>query len=162
MPMVVLGIDAHERTHTVVAVDEVGRQLGVRVTKSTSTAAPAAGGVGGPVRAGAPVGGRGLPASVAAAGAGLGGGRGGEIARVPPKLMAHVRDSARTYGRSDPIDALAPSLLALPGVADLTAAKIVAETAGADRFASKDAFARHNGTAPLPVRGSPQTVDTLI
>ncbi|WP_415857636.1 IS110 family transposase, partial [Saccharopolyspora erythraea] len=27
--------------------------------------------------------------------------------RVPPKLMAHVRDSARTYGKSDPIDALA-------------------------------------------------------
>jgi hypothetical protein len=39
MPMVVLGIDAHKRTHTVVAVDEVGRQLGVRVTKTTSTAA---------------------------------------------------------------------------------------------------------------------------
>src|SRR5215213_8319892 len=29
------------------------------------------------------------------------------IVRVPPKLMAHVRDSARTYGKSDPIDALA-------------------------------------------------------
>jgi len=28
--MVVLGIDAHKRTHTVVAVDEVGRRLGVR------------------------------------------------------------------------------------------------------------------------------------
>ncbi|MEU4625806.1 hypothetical protein AB0G04_38255 [Actinoplanes sp. NPDC023801] len=27
--------------------------------------------------------------------------------RVPPKLMAHARDGARTYGRSDPIDALA-------------------------------------------------------
>ena len=27
--------------------------------------------------------------------------------RVPPKLMAHVRDSAPTYGKSDPIDALA-------------------------------------------------------
>jgi transposase len=28
--MVVLGIDAHKRTHTVVAVDEAGRQLGRR------------------------------------------------------------------------------------------------------------------------------------
>ena len=37
--MVVLGIDAHKRTHTVVAVDEVGRQLGVHVTRATSTAA---------------------------------------------------------------------------------------------------------------------------
>jgi transposase len=46
---------------------------------------------------------------------------------------------------------LAPSLLAVTGVAQLTAAKIVAETAGADRFRSKDADARHNGTAPLPV-----------
>jgi transposase len=46
---------------------------------------------------------------------------------------------------------LAPSLLALRGVAELTAANIVAETAGVDRFRSKDAYARHNGTAPLPV-----------
>ncbi len=52
---------------------------------------------------------------------------------------------------------LAPSLLALPGVAELTAAKIVAETAGADRFRSKDAYARHNGTAPLPVWSGNQT-----
>jgi transposase len=192
-------------------------------------------------------------------------GAGEQIVRVPPKLMAHARDSARTYGKSDPIGALAvaraalrepglpaarlegperelrllvdhredlvaertrainrlrwhlheldpawdprprslaartniaavaaalagmdglvaqlaaglaeriaaltaeanalqaeittrvavlaPSLLTLPGVAALTAAKIVAETAGADRFRSKDAYARHNGTAPLP------------
>src|SRR3954447_20087324 len=39
MFMVVLGIDAHKRTHTVVAVDEAGRRLGVKVTQSTSTAA---------------------------------------------------------------------------------------------------------------------------
>jgi transposase len=263
--MVVLGIDAHKRTHTVVAVDEVGRQLGVRVTKTTSTAAH-------------------LELVVWAER--FGGGRrwavedcrhlsrrlerdllaaGEQIVRVPPKLMAHARDSARTYGKSDPIDALAvaraalrepalpvarlegperelrlladhredlvaertrainrlrwhlheldpawdprprslarhknvaavaaklagmdgmvariaadlaariatlttdinalereittrvrtlaSALLALPGVAALTAAKIVAETAGVDRFKSKDAYARHNGTAPLP------------
>ncbi|HEY1320044.1 MAG TPA: IS110 family transposase, partial [Streptosporangiaceae bacterium] len=191
---------------------------------------------------------------------------GEQIVRVPPKLMAHARDAARTYGKSDPIDALAvaraalrepglpaarldgpdrelrlladhredlvaertraigrlrwhlheldpswdpkprslsgrknlaavaarlagadgmvariaadvtariaaltasinalekeiavlarqlaPSLLALPGAGELTAAKIVAETAGAARFRSKDAYARHNGTAPVPV-----------
>jgi transposase len=29
------------------------------------------------------------------------------IIRVPPKLMAPSRDSARSYGKSDPIDALA-------------------------------------------------------
>ena len=36
----------------------------------------------------------------------------------------------------------------------LTAAKIVGETAGIDRFHSPDAYARHNGTAPLPVWSS--------
>jgi len=35
---------------------------------------------------------------------------GERIVRVPPKLMAHARDSARTYGKSDPIDALAVAL----------------------------------------------------
>jgi len=43
---------------------------------------------------------------------------------------------------------LAPSLLAIPGCGPLTAAKIIAETADVRRFRSKDAFARHNGTAP--------------
>jgi len=264
--MVVLGIDAHKRTHTVVAVDEAGRQLGVRVTKSTSTAAHLElvrwAGRFGPERRWAVEDcrhlSRRLEGDLLAAGE--------QIVRVPPKLMAGARRSARTYGKSDPIDALAvaraalrepglpvarlegperelrllvdhredlvaertrainrlrwhlheldpawdprprslagaralgvvaarlagmdglvakiaadltariaaltsdvkvlereitarvrqlaPALLALPGVAELTAAKIVAETAGADRFRSKDAFARHNGTAPLPV-----------
>nr|WP_218022521.1 transposase [Nocardia amamiensis] len=40
------------------------------------------------------------------------------------------------------------------GCGALTAAKIIGETAGADRLRSKDAFARHNGTAPLPVWSS--------
>ena len=52
------------------------------------------------------------------------------------------------------ITVLAPSLLAIPGCAPLTAAKLIGETAGVDRFRSKDAFARHNGTAPLPVWSS--------
>ena len=263
--MVVLGIDAHKRSHTVVAVDEVGRRLGVKVTQATSTAAHLDLVVWadrfGPDRRWAVEDcrhlSRRLERDLLAAGE--------EIVRVPPKLMAHARDSARTYGKSDPIDALAvaraalrepglpaarldgperelrlltdhredlvaertrainrlrwhlheldpgwdpaprslrsrtnvaavaarlagmdgmvariaadvaarvsalsadidalekeiavrvrvlaPSLLALPGVAELTAAKIVAETAGAARFRSKDAYARHNGTAPLP------------
>jgi transposase len=43
---------------------------------------------------------------------------GERIVRVPPKLMAHSRDSARTYGKSDPIDALAVARAALrePGL----------------------------------------------
>jgi transposase len=45
-------------------------------------------------------------------------------------------------------------LIALPGCAALTAAKILGETAGILRFRSAAAYARHNGTAPLPVWSS--------
>jgi transposase len=264
--MVVLGIDAHKRTHTVVAVDAAGRQLGVRVTQATTSAAHLDLVVWteqfGPDRVWAVEDcrhlSRRLESDLLAAGE--------QIVRVPPKLMAGTRRSARTYGKSDPIDALAvaraalrepglpcarldgperelrlltdhredlvaertrminrlrwhlheldpswdpalrsltrkkniaavaarltglegmvariaaevaariaaltgevnalekeiavrvrllaPSLLAVPGVAELTAAKIVAETAGVRRFKSGAAYARHNGTAPLPV-----------
>jgi transposase len=264
--MVILGIDAHKRTHTVVAIDEAGRELGTKTTTATTTEAHLelvrwADGFG-PSRRFAVEDcrhlSRRLEADLLAAGE--------EIVRVPPKLMAHARDAARTYGKSDPIDALAvaraalrepglpvarldgPSrelrllvdhredlvrdrtahinrlrwhlheldpawdppvralvrfkhldaiaarleglettlariardlvsrireltvaanalereivervqglganLLGLAGVGALSAAKIVAETADVRRFRSKDAFARHNGTAPLPV-----------
>lgn len=264
--MVILGIDAHKRTHTVVAIDEAGRELGAKTTMSTTTAAHLE-----MLRWAEQFGGqrtwavedcrhlsRRLEADLLAAGE--------RIVRVPPKLMAHARDSARTYGKSDPIDALAvaraalrerdlptaqldgpsrelrllvdhredlirdrtahinrlrwhlheldpswdpalrslnrfknldavaarletfqgtvariaadivrrvrdlteainelereitalvvqiaPTLLALAGTGALSAAKIVAEVADVRRFKHKDAFARHNGTAPLPV-----------
>jgi transposase len=42
-------------------------------------------------------------------------------------------------------------LLALPGCGPLTAAKILAETAGADRFRSEACFAMNAGVAPIPV-----------
>jgi len=44
--------------------------------------------------------------------------------RVPPKLMAHVRDSARTYGKSDPIDALAAVARAAQREPDLPVARL--------------------------------------
>lgn len=48
--------------------------------------------------------------------------------------------------------AQAPSaLLDLPGCGVLTAAKILAETAGADRFRSEACFAMNAGVAPIPV-----------
>jgi transposase len=266
--MTTLGIDAHKRSHTVVAVDELGRELGQRTTGTTSDDHLAL------VRWSARFGAertwavedcrhlsRRLEADLV---------RSGEhIVRVPPKLMAHARDAARTYGKSDPIDALAvaraalrqpdlptaalegpsrevrllvdhredlvgertrclnrlrwhlheldptwdpparsltspqnlravlarlegresvvarlarelaghalaltereralereltalvrvlaPHLLALPGIGALTAAKILGEVADVRRFKHKDAFARHNGTAPLPVWSS--------
>jgi transposase len=267
--MITLGIDAHERTHTVVAVDELGRQLGVKTTTATTTEDHLElvrwADRFGPDRQWAVEDCRHLSRRLE--GDLL---RAGErIVRVPPKLMAHARDSARTYGKSDPIDALAvgraalrhpdlpvaqldgparelrllvdhredlvadrtafinrlrwhlheldaawdpkprslcayknlaeiggrlggfdtmvariaadlveriraltvtinalereitaraqvlaPTLLAVVGVAGLTAAKIVAEVADVRRFRSKHAFARHNGTAPLPVWSS--------
>ncbi len=261
--MVILGVDAHKRSHTVVAVEETGRRLASFCAAATSDghlailrwAAQFA------IRRWAVEDCRHLAGNLErdllAAGE--------EVLRVPPKLMANARDGARTYGKSDPIDALAvaraalrepdlptarldgpardirllvdhrdrlvaertakinrlrwhlhqletawdpptrslsrrrhlaqveerlrsfegvvavlarelvadivelttridrieaelrivvtrlaPTLLAIPGCGALTAAKIVGEVAGVDRFRSKDAFARHNGTAPIP------------
>jgi transposase len=65
------------------------------------------------------------------------------------ELTAAANDLERRIVRAVP--GLAPALLSLAGVGALTSAKIVAETADVRRFRSKDAFARHNGTAPLPV-----------
>lgn len=33
--MVMIGVDAHKRTHTMVAVDEIGRKLGERAVQAT-------------------------------------------------------------------------------------------------------------------------------
>jgi transposase len=46
---------------------------------------------------------------------------------------------------------LAPNLLNLPGCGVLTAAKLIAETAGVARFRSEACFAMHAGVAPIPV-----------
>jgi len=263
--MITFGVDAHKRTHTMVAVDDRGQAVGQTTVGTTSKDHF------GLLRWAGQFGlerrwavedcrhlSRRLERDLLAAGE--------RIVRVPPKLMAHIRDSARTYGKSDPIDALAvartaqrepdlpvarldgpdrdlrllvdhreslvaertrlicrlrwhlheldpgwepmarsldpkrtlievqvrledrsglvarlardlaercvgltisitrlaqeitqlaeqlaPTLLALPGCGPLTAAKIVGETAGVDRFKSRDACARYNGTAPLPV-----------
>jgi transposase len=266
--MVIIGIDAHKRNHTVVVVDEHGRQLAQTTTGTTSSdhlqlLAWAA--KHGSERLWAVEDcrhlSRRLERDLLSAGE--------RILRVPPKLMANARASARTFGKSDPIDALAvaraalrepnlpvarldgrdrevrllvdhredlvqertrmisrlrwhlheldpgnepaarslnhprnlnklaarleglegtvarlarditarchaltseinqlekeiselaqtlvPSLLAICGCGALTAAKILGETAGIDRFKSNDAYARHNGTAPLPVWSS--------
>jgi hypothetical protein len=49
------------------------------------------------------------------------------------------------------ITPLSPALLAARGCGVLSAAKITGETARVQRFHTKAAFARHNGTAPRPV-----------
>jgi transposase len=267
--MMVIGIDAHKRSHTAVTVDEMGRQGFVKTVGTTtqdhlrllkwavSLAVERLWAIEDCRHLT-----RRLERDLIAAGE--------SVVRVSPKLMAHVRDSARSYGKSDPIDALAvaraalrepnlpiarldgvereirllvdhredlvaertriiarlrwhlheldpgwtaptklerhsafdkleahlsdltdgamvrrlalrlvehlrlltheinelaaeitarvttiaPSLLAIVGCGALSAAKIIGETAHAGRFRSKDAFARHNGTAPLPVWSS--------
>ena len=269
MAMIMLGIDAHKRSHTVVAVDELGRRLGAKTTTATTSADHLEllrwADQFGPERTWAVEDcrhlSRQLERDMLAAGE--------RLVRVPPKLMAHSRDAARTYGKSDPIDALAvaraalrepglptaalepasrelrllvdhredlvaertrhinrlrwhlhdidpswdpkkralttmkhlrlaeqrlehldsvvarvaidlvrrireltltindlegeldqrtadtaPNLRAVHGVAGLSAAKVIGEVAGIDRFRSRHAFARHNGTAPTPVWSS--------
>jgi len=80
----------------------------------------------------------------------------GTVARIARELLAEI---AQLTLRADELEreiaglvnAVAPTLLALRGCGALSAAKIVGEAAGASRFKSKAAFARWNGTAPIPV-----------
>jgi len=46
---------------------------------------------------------------------------------------------------------LAPGLLAVSGIGDLIAARLVVEIGGAERFRSEAALARHAGCAPIEV-----------
>jgi transposase len=264
--MVVVGADVHKRTHTFVAVDEVGRRLGEKLVEATTVGhrqamrwARAQFGVElvWAIEDCRHLSAR-LERDLLSADQ--------KVVRIPPKLMAQTRASARTRGKSDPIDALAvaraylrepdlpvashdevsrelkllvdrredlvgqrtstinrllwrvheldPSraprpasldlakhrgllgdwlatqpglvaelareeladitrlteainslakriservrpiaaaLLAMPGCGELTAAKIIGETAGVTRFKSEAAFARHSGVAPIPV-----------
>ena len=52
---------------------------------------------------------------------------------------------------ADLVAQIAPHLLAEPGFGPLTAAKLVGEIAGADRFSSDAKLARAAGVAPIPV-----------
>lgn len=111
--MVVVGADVHKRTHTFVAVDEVGRELGHRTFEATTS---------------------GHRDAVRWARAKFGDGlrwaiedcrhlsarlerdlltAGQSVVRVPPKMMAEQRRVARTRGKSDPIDAAAVARAAL-------------------------------------------------
>jgi transposase len=83
-------------------------------------------------------------------------GREGLVARLARELIERCRQLTVEIRSLEQeitarVSTLAPSLLAIRGCGALTAAKIVGETAGIERFRSRDAYARHNGTAPLPV-----------
>ncbi|MDW5327134.1 IS110 family transposase [Plantactinospora sp. KLBMP9567] len=106
------GIDAHKRTHTAVIIDSNGRKLATKMCETTSKdhlslLRWAAG--HGKDRIWAVEDCRNmtrrLERDLLAAGE--------RIVRVPPRLMANARDAARTYGKADPIDALAVARAAL-------------------------------------------------
>lgn len=80
----------------------------------------------------------------------------GVVARIARELVARCRELTAQINDlerelRDRVRTLAPSLLAIPGCGVLGAAVILGETAGANRFRSKDAYARFSGTAPIPV-----------
>lgn len=106
--VVVLGADVHKKTHTIAAVDPAGRELGQLTVPATAAGhrealdwalarfgtAERIWGIEDCRSMSA-----GLEADLAAAGE--------RTVRVPAKLTARTRASARTRGKSDPIDALA-------------------------------------------------------
>lgn len=65
------------------------------------------------------------------------------------RLTEEINTLAKRIGER--VRVVAPALLAMPGCGELTAAKILGETAGVTRFKSEAAFARHAGVAPVPV-----------
>lgn len=107
--VVTVGIDVHKNTHCAVAVDEAGRQFGQPLTVRATDAGHRQllrwtgrefrdQQVEFAVEDCRHVSAR-LERALLDAGA--------SVVRVPPKLMALTRTSARTRGKSDPIDALA-------------------------------------------------------
>jgi transposase len=70
-----------------------------------------------------------------------------EITTRIGQINVRERELARRIERL--IGEVAPALLEIPGCAALTAAKLVAEIANVDRFATEARFAMHAGVAPL-------------
>ena len=111
--VMVLGVDVHKSTHTVVVVDRTGRRIGERGVRAIDAGHRE---LVGWARREFPgqrewavedcrqVSTR-LERALLAAGE--------RVVRVPPKLMAGARQGARTPGKSDPIDALAIARAAL-------------------------------------------------
>jgi transposase len=75
------------------------------------------------------------------------------IARDELRRLRELTPAIKTLEAeiSQLVAAVAPQLLAEPGCGPLTAAKLVGEIAGADRFASDAKLARAAGLAPIPV-----------
>ena len=109
--MVILGTDAHKRSHTIVAVDPAGARVGMLTVAATTEGHLAA------VQWAAQWDDRQWAIEdCRALSRRLEGdllGVGERVVRVPPKMMARQRGIARQAGKSDPIDALAVGRAAL-------------------------------------------------
>jgi len=75
--------------------------------------------------------------------------------RVARELVRSIRERTRRATELEReiaglVEAQAPNLLTIPGCGALTAAKLVAETAGVERFSSDAKLARLAGVAPVP------------
>ena len=86
----------------------------------------------------------------------------GTVARIARELLVRVRELTTAIDDLEReitahVRTQAPTLLGLVGCGPLTAAKLIGETAGIGRLRSRAAFARHNGTAPVPVWSGNQT-----
>jgi transposase len=75
-----------------------------------------------------------------------------ELARDELADVARLTEAINVLGVriGGRVRAAAPSLLAVPGCGELTAAKLVGETADITRFKSEAAYARYTGVAPVP------------
>ena len=76
--------------------------------------------------------------------------------RIARDELRRIRELSQTINEleaeiADLVAQVAPQLLTEPGFGPLTAAKLVGEIAGADRFASDAKLARAAGLAPIPV-----------
>jgi transposase len=109
--MMTIGVDSHKRTHTLVAIDDVGKKLAERTLAATSEGHldALAWAQRWPERRWAIEDcrhlTRRLESDLLAAGE--------AVLRVPPRLMAAERRGGREQGKSDPIDALAVARVAL-------------------------------------------------
>ncbi len=82
--------------------------------------------------------------------------------RISRELVRAIRDRTRRAVELEReiatmVRAQAPQLLDLPGCGPLSAAKLLAETAGAKRFASDAQLARLAGVAPVPASSGKRT-----
>ena len=110
--MIVIGVDAHRQTHTAAAATPDGRAAGSLEVRAREAAISSCSTWARGARRRAAVGDRGLPQSLRRLGAVLLA-AGERVLRVPPKLMASQRKAARSFGKSDAIDALAVARAAI-------------------------------------------------